>query len=192
MENKKIVRNYGQAKSPEDIKAQVLDYLYELYEDTFTIQSSTAVSWAENYETITITSEKYSGKTFLVKRIHDGSKITFIDNYFTLYMIADAEQYVREMVKEVSLTAYATVRFTEGERPYELKANAGFGDYVKMGGSPYCYIILTSANELKKEEQLSFMRLLSGKKFQCNVVFESNTSSHRYGVDSDNDIRDYN
>ena len=53
------VKKYEQAKSPEDIKEQALDYLDGLYEDTFTVQSATAISWAENYETITVASERF-------------------------------------------------------------------------------------------------------------------------------------
>ena len=74
----------------------------------------------------------------------------------------------------------------------ELAADAVFGDYVRMGGSPFCYLTLTTMKEPQKEERLAFLELLAGEKFQCNVVFRYGTSSWRYGVDSDYDIRDYN
>ena len=188
----KNVKKYEQAKNPEDIKEQTLDYLNGLYEDTFTVQSATAVSWAENYETITVASERFSGKTFLVRRIHEDKDIIFRDNYFTLYMVADAEQYVRELTEKASLNADVAVEFTEGELPGELTKDSVFQDYVRMGGSPFCYLTLTTANEPKKEERLAFMELLAEEKFQCNVVFQYESSSWRYGVDSDYDIRDYN
>ncbi|MCI8765351.1 MAG: hypothetical protein HFG58_12440 [Lachnospiraceae bacterium] len=186
------VKKYEQAKSPEDIKEQALDYLDGLYEDTFTVQSATAISWAENYETITVASERFSGRTFQVRRIHGDKDIIFKDNYFTLTMVADAEKYVKELTEEASLNADVAVEFTEGERPGELAADAVFGDYVRMGGSPFCYLTLTTMKEPQKEERLAFLELLAGEKFQCNVVFRYGTSSWRYGVDSDYDIRDYN
>ncbi len=192
MEYKRNTANYKPKSDLETAKNQVLNYLNGLYKDTFALLSATAISWAENYETFTVTSKTYSGQTFLVRRIHEGSAISFTDNYFTLYMTADAKQYVESIVNQASLKADVAIEFTEGQLPKTLKPGASFRNYVEMGGSPFCYITLTTAGELNQKEQMSLMKILAKERFQCNVLFVSNTSCHCYGVDWDHDIQDYN
>ena len=149
-------------------------------------------SWAEDYDTIIVTSEKYHGQTFLVRRFHQRNEIAFTDNYFTLYMVDDAERYGKELAEKAGLEADVSVAFTEGERPKALEADADFSDYVKMGGSPFCYITVIMNESTQKEEQLAFVGFLAEQRFQCNVVFRYQSSSWRYGVNSDYEIQDYN
>ncbi|MCI9558492.1 hypothetical protein VSQ48_15825 [Candidatus Ventrimonas sp. KK005] len=191
MKFKKYAENYEPEKDLKTVRNQALNYLHAHYEDSFTVQSATTINWAENYETLIVSSEKYSGKTFFVRRIYENTAITFTDNYFTLYMVADANQYVKRIADRISLNAEIRVDFTEGELPKTLKTNACFQDYLNMGGSPFCYITLMTPKELKREDQLSFMKILAEEKFQCNVIFQSHSSCHHYGVDSNDDIRDY-
>ena len=109
MKFKKYAENYEPEKDLKTVRNQALNYLHAHYEDSFTVQSATTINWAENYETLIVSSEKYSGKTFFV---------TFVikDNDYLRYIGETTKDLVYVTNKKGTFSEFQTKRFNISSR----------------------------------------------------------------------------
>jgi len=180
------------AKGPEEIKQAALEYLQENYSDEFTVTALEGENWSDKFDRIYVESDAYPDEYFQVHRIVKGKEVIFTDNYFTLYMRADAENYFQRLIDAVKNGTSVSAEFTETKRPSNLSADSTFNDYFNNGGSIFFYLTLANPCGFTEKEQMMFLKQLQEREFRATVIFEGGSSGEqkRYVIEENMELRE--
>ncbi len=164
------------SEGAERIREEALAYLAEQYDDNFTITLLESAGISMDYDRLTVLSDAYPGESFYVNRyVKDGEEL-FRDNYFTLYMRRDAEQFFSDMAKQVKEGTSVQVKLKLSVRPETMTAQSTFADMVSLHGSTELYIYLYHKEAFSKAEQDAFLEALKEAECSASIIFEQQGS----------------
>lgn len=162
-------QNSGSQNAVEELKDQALAYLNENYNDTFLPVYFEGKNWAYSYDTISFTSEKYNGKSLYVYHNRTDTSV-FVDNYFTLTMQYDAEEYFLKLLDMSDDDIFCRVNIDNPYRTDDLPANVTFLEYLSEG-EIMLDIYFFSDNEIPKDLQEGFLSKMIEHKINAGVQF---------------------
>jgi len=182
-----------------DFPKEVMEYLNELYDDTFTFAgggggdgSGMAAFWGTDFE---ILSEKYGGQKFTVCLDIGGFnddeeravnvKKHFYDNYFRLQMTDDANDFFADILENCGIDAVLRTFIPGHERPEGLLPNATFEDYLRQS-KVRILVYIYSPEKIPHEQQLAFANKVAALEGEYGFF-----SRHFYNTDSDGTINEY-
>lgn len=108
----------------EDAKNVALKYLAEKYEDEFLPKGYQKDNWAYDYEVMTFESNKYNRDFSVYIETED----LIYDNYYTLYMEKDAEQFYKRIVEPIESDILIKIRFNDDYVENEIE----FMEYIEQ------------------------------------------------------------
>ena len=155
------------ANKAEELKDAALVYLNENYDDVFLPVRLRSKSWMDPYDLITFKSEKYNNREFSVYRYADNE---FSDNYFTLQLEKEGQQYFEKILKEQSIEGSIKIGFFGDGRPEFLPRNPKFEDYIEYGTMSFTIYIFTE-KKLDTEKRRAFIDVLVQNKFNPSIAF---------------------
>jgi len=130
----------------EDAKSIALKYLTEKYDDEFLPKGYQKDNWAYDYEVITFKSSKYNKDFSVYLEAED----LIYDNYYTLYMENDAEQFYKQIVSSTESGIIIKVRFNDDYVENEID----FKEYIEQEHSDIDVCIIHSnliSEDIKKK-----------------------------------------
>ncbi|MBR1454231.1 MAG: hypothetical protein IJ593_06260 [Lachnospiraceae bacterium] len=138
----------------KSLEAKALDYLQSHYpDDTFSVLSCIYGGLAYSYDEVWCHSDNYN-KDFQVRIDEDGNIKSFRDNYYQLYMLADAEEYFYSFVEQYNKDSVVVkVIFDSATFSDSMpKTNSTFEEWVNSGK---CWIDIyyLSSEAFSQEEQ---------------------------------------
>ena len=148
-------------------KAQA--YLESKYDDTFTVKAFAAGGWAYPYDSVTFTSQKYSGAIVEVRGYQDeNGETVFVDNYYRLDMMQDAVAYCKGMFNSGAISV--RVRFPNSVWSDKL---AGAETFTQWRGHGTCEmdIFVITAEALSESEQMTFSEAIAEDEIYGLITF---------------------
>jgi len=113
----------------EIIKDAALKHLEQNYSDSFKPLGYVSDDWAYDYSTVSFESKKYDDTVEV--RVYSGdSEYIFEDNYFTLVMHDDSEEFFDRIIRGYGLSAVVKTKFVSFSLPKNLDGELSFAEYV--------------------------------------------------------------
>lgn len=160
----------------ERIKEEALRYLGSRYDDDFTVTFLESAGFSMEYDRLIVLSDAYPGESFYVNRYVEQGEERFRDNYFTLYMRQDAEQFFSVMAEAVKEETTVQVKLKLSVLPENMTEQSTFADFVSLHGSTELYIYLYHEEAFTEGERNAFLEALREKACSASVIFEQEGS----------------
>lgn len=154
----------------EKKKNEALEYLSEKYlDDKFAEQAYRQSNWAYDYDVFVFHSNKYNAD-FSVYMEEVDSQVKFRDDYYTLYLKDDAENFYYKMCKDIINNTFSVkVRFND-DSINDSTGKITFEEYISFPHSniDVCFVISGDSDISAQEDIIS--RFIE-KKYSESICF---------------------